>query len=162
MNSKLIECGRRAAPLAAALALGSCAHFQKPAWHCISQVEEGGITAATFRTLNRAGRQIRVRSEWVRPYTRNPRTLFRGEWRGTVSDVDLSTGQIKMELNVSTDRVVQLELRTGAVTRPASNSRLIGRAGAHPPSLSLKWPMLRELIATQEKLFLVRWTQRGR
>ena len=148
---------------AAAILLGGCAHFDpQPGWHCTAEVEEGKLTASTVRTLTHDGRQIRVRSEWLRGYDLAPRSLFRGEWAGTSHEPDFGGGRIYMEYSVPAGGLYDLELRRGSPHAAAVDRNLRGRRERTVPGrLAVPWPMMQQLLTSGDALFLVAIDSRG-
>lgn len=149
---------RRSRFLALLLAvfLGGCSHFaDRPVWHCADRIERDGLTAATVRMLDANGRQLRIRSEWLRPYALRPRIMIQGVWQGTTGDPDPARGRVRMELVVPPRERVRLALRAGASDRPSGDRRLIGQASDGQTALTVGWPTLRELLASGQPLFLV-------
>ncbi len=151
----------------AALGLSGCAHIlgASPAWYCTERASDGKIEAATTRTLDARGRQIAMRSHWVRSFALQPRIFIHTEWVRRPSPAAAVDGRVTFRFTPRRRlQRYRLELRAGTPHAPAPHGRLVGEIEKveQDPKLISPWSAVGRYAFSGQPLFLVAVDGSGR
>ena len=150
---------RKLLPLICTGALGGCAHLlpPQPAWQCFAQAEADATRAMSMRLLDKQGRLIEGRDEWMRGFALGPRDFYMTEWERREPGDSPVDGVVTIRLNPTQAKPplerYRLELRSGGPTGAVVNAGKLGQRD-EMPALVLSWSEANHLLRSAAPLLV--------
>lgn len=140
--------------------LSGCAHTaqQRPAFDCTDEIATDKRRVMTTRYLDKAGRQLRLQSNWFEHGTVASAVSVGAGWFAQAGEPVIEDTDVSLIYDAvpgkAMKRVGGVELRWGSPSNRANDPRLINRKRVNL-SVFPPWPLLQQLFASRQPLYLV-------